>query len=129
MQNRHAEAASMAAIAVHLGVPTRELQLEKRARTTWENVGCSAPIVRSADRVLVVSDSLHARRAVRYACRQGLELCRQYVAAGTRPPLDLFWWKVPAAAYELGIRIRDYLFYEQGSSENAPPCASHRTLL
>jgi uncharacterized SAM-binding protein YcdF (DUF218 family) len=123
IENEHVEAESMAALAERLGVPTEDIVLERRARSTWENVGCTVPLVPWADRVLVVSDSLHANRAARYACRQAAPLCARFLAAGVAPPIDAFW-SVPAAANELRIFVRDILLYRSGAVEDAPSCSS-----
>jgi vancomycin permeability regulator SanA len=123
IRNRHVEAETMAAIAASLGVAKGDVILERRARTTWENVGCSTPLLRGANRVFLVSDSLHAQRAKRYACRQDSDLCPAVSAAGADPPLALLWWKVPAALREFGTAIRDSLVYESGLARDAPLCS------
>jgi hypothetical protein len=124
VQNEHAEAESMAALAKQLGVPNEDIVLERRARSTWENVGCTARLLPSTDRVLVVSDSLHAKRAARYACRQAPGLCERFLATGVAPPIDAFW-SVPAAANELRAFVRDSLLYSSGAAEDSPSCSSH----
>jgi uncharacterized SAM-binding protein YcdF (DUF218 family) len=123
IQNEHIEAESMATVAERLGVSTQDIVVERRARSTWENVGCSAPLVASADRVLVVSDSLHARRAARYACRQDAELCEKFLAMGLAPPIDLALWGIAVAANELRVFVRDLLLYRSGAVEDAPRCS------
>lgn len=112
VKNAHVEAESMAEIAYALGVPERNLIIEARARTTWENIACSQPYLQGYDRILVVSDSLHVHCAKRYACRQDKSLCSRIMAIGSYPPLALLWWKLPAAAHELGAWIRDLTLYE-----------------
>jgi uncharacterized SAM-binding protein YcdF (DUF218 family) len=124
IQNEHVEAESMATLAKRLGVPTEDIVLERSARSTWENVGCTAPLVASADRVLVVSDSLHAKRAARYACRQDSRLCERFLGAGVAPSIDLAFWSIPAAANELRVFLRDLLLYGSGAAEDAPRCSS-----
>ncbi len=120
IQNEHVEAESMATLARSLGVSTADLVLERRARSTWENIGCTAQLVPSG-RVLVVSDSLHARRAARYACRQASGLCRRFLPRGVAPPTDAFW-RVPAAANELRVFVRDLLLYRSGAAMDSPGC-------
>ena len=120
VRNEHIEAESMALLARSLGVPAENIVLERRARSTWENVGCTAQLVPSA-RVLVVSDSLHARRAARYACRQGSALCERFLPRGVAPP-NLSWWSVPAAVNELRVFARDLLLYRGGAAQDAPTC-------
>ncbi len=125
VRNEHVEADSMAVLAKSLGVPTENMVLERNARSTWENVGCTAPLVTSVDRVLVVSDSLHAKRAARYACRQDPRLCDKFLGAGVAPSSDFaFFWSIPAAANELRIFLRDLLLYRSGATENTPRCSS-----
>jgi uncharacterized SAM-binding protein YcdF (DUF218 family) len=68
--NDRIEAVTMANLAKTLGVRADEMMIEPIARNTWENVGCLHGWLRRAERVFVVSDTLHAQRAVRYACRQ-----------------------------------------------------------
>lgn len=123
VRNEHVEAESMAVLARRLAVPTRNIVIEASARSTWENVGCAAPLVPAADRVLVVSDSLHARRAARYACRQDPGLCERFFPAGVAPPIHAPW-KVPAAAYELLAFVRDGVLYRSGAVKDAPRCGS-----
>ncbi len=122
--NEWVEAETMAALAEELGVDRTEMILEPSARSTWENVGCSARHTLDLDRVLVVSNALHARRAVRYACRQDPERCAKYRPAGAAPPLEAVWWRWGSVAYSLAAFGRDLLFYELGPLEDAPRCVS-----
>jgi vancomycin permeability regulator SanA len=123
VQNEHVEADSMAVLAKHLGVPSEDIVLERMARSTWENVGCTARLLPSTAPVLVVSDSLHASRAARYACRQDPGLCERFLATGVAPPIDAFW-SVVVAANELRVFVRDFLLYRSGAVENSPSCNS-----
>jgi len=123
VRNEHVEAESMAELAKRLGVPNESIVIERRARSTWENVGCTARLLPSMDRVLVVSDSLHANRAARYACRQDPALCERFVATGIAPPIDAFW-SVAVAANELRAFVRDFLRYRSGAIEDSPGCNS-----
>ena len=120
-QNSYVEGQTMAAYARSLGVQESAIAVEPNARTTWENLGCSAAWLETAERVFLVSDSLHARRAKRYACRQSASLCAKSRAAGANPPAALFGWKVLSAAHELMDWLRDMLFYRQ-QEDNAPLC-------
>jgi len=123
VRNEHVEAESMAALAKRLGVPNESIVLERRARSTWENVGCTARLLPSTDRVLVVSDSLHANRAARYACRQDPRLCERFLATGVAPPIGAFW-SVAVAANELRALVRDFLLHRTGAVEDSPGCNS-----
>src|SRR5262245_12467068 len=58
--NAYAESETMASLAERLGVPPADLIVERHARSTWENVGCSKPYFKDAAKVLIVSDPLHA---------------------------------------------------------------------
>ncbi|MDJ0788426.1 MAG: YdcF family protein [Myxococcota bacterium] len=121
VRNEHVEAEAMAALAASLGVPEEDLVLERRARSTWENVGCTAELVSSGP-VFVVSDSLHARRAARYACRQDPARCERFLPRGTSPPIGSLW-SIAAAANELRAFVRDLLVYESGARKSGPACS------
>lgn len=125
VHNEYVEADSMAELAESLGVRAADIVLERKARSTWENIGCTARLVPS-DRVLVVSDSLHARRATRYACRQGPDLCERFLSRGVAPPI-LSWWSVPAAANELRVVVRNLLLYRSGAVKDSPSCGAGDT--
>ena len=122
VENVHVEAESMAEIARALGASEEDLVIESRAQTTWENIGCAAPYLQEYDRILIVSDSLHVHRAKRYACRQSPSLCPKVHAIGAYEPFALLWWKIPAAAYELRAKLRDFAIYERASGNNTAPC-------
>lgn len=119
--NRFVESDAMAAFARQLGVSDGAIAVEREATNTWENVGCSAPLLRRWRRVFVVSDSFHAARARRYACTQSVALCDQVIAAGINPPVSQLWWKVPAAVYESSAWLRDTWRRDFGSAD-APAC-------
>ncbi len=57
------------------GVPSEAILLEEASRTTQENLAFALPILRrhGLERVLIVSDPLHMRRAVAMARRLGIE--------------------------------------------------------
>jgi uncharacterized SAM-binding protein YcdF (DUF218 family) len=124
--NDRIEAVTMANLAKTLGVPADQLVIEPTARNTWQNVGCLHSRLHKVERVFVVSDSLHAQRAVRYACRQDGRLCGQVVNAGVVPPIDQLWWSLPAAAWQGAAFLRDRLLFERHASENGPLCGSAR---
>ena len=112
----------MANLAKTLGVPADQLVIEPTARNTWQNVGCLHSRLLKVERVFVVSDSLHAQRAVRYACRQDARLCQRVVNAGVVPPIDQLWWSLPAAAWQGAAFLRDRLQFERNASANGPLC-------
>ena len=99
--NAFVEADVMARVAEELGAPREQIVLERAATSTWENVAFSLPLLDGADAVLVASDALHARRGVRYLCRLRPPLCPHVFPASIHVPFQLFWWKPPAALYEL----------------------------
>ena len=119
------EAVTMANLAQTLGVRAEQLVIEPTARKTWQNVGCLHSRLLKVERVFVVSDSLHAQRAVRYACRQDARLCGRVVNAGVVPPIDQLWWSLPAAAWQGAAFLRDRLQFERNARANGPPCG-HR---
>lgn len=127
-RNSYGEGQTMAAYARSLGAPESSIAVEPDSRTTWENLGCSTASLERAERVFLVSDSLHARRAKRYACRQSPRLCAKSRAAGANPPAALFGWKVLNTAHELMDWLRDTLFYRQ-VEDNAPLCRARQHLL
>jgi vancomycin permeability regulator SanA len=109
--NRFVEGKTMADLARAEGIGARHIVIEDRARSTWQNVGCATPLVSGYARVLIVSESLHAFRARRYACRQDENLCKRVRAVGKVGPLSLWWWRVPGK-----------LVYERHPERNAPIC-------
>ena len=126
IRNERIEAVTMANLAQTLGVPADELVIEPTARNTWQNVGCLHSRLLKAERVFVVSDSLHAQRAVRYACRQDERLCGRVLNAGVVPPIDQLWWSLPAAAWQGAVFLRDRLLFERDAGENGPLCGRAR---
>ena len=61
------------------------LDTETRSLTTWENVRNVIPLIADADRIKIVSDSLHAERARAFLWRQRPDLAERLVpAAGYR---------------------------------------------
>lgn len=127
VRNDRIEAVTMADLAKTLGVPSDKLVIEPSAQNTWENMGCLHGWLRQAERVLVVSDTLHAQRAVRYACRQDPRFCRTVLNAGVVPPIEQLWWSLPAAFWQGVAFIRDRLRFERNPAENAPLCGRVRT--
>jgi vancomycin permeability regulator SanA len=107
VRNERIEALTMAAYAQTLGVPADQLVIEPTARNTWQNVGCLHSRLLKVERVFVVSDSLHAQRAVN---------------AGVVPPIDQLWWSLPAAAWQGAVFLRDRLLFERHAGENGPLC-------
>jgi uncharacterized SAM-binding protein YcdF (DUF218 family) len=69
-----AEGRAAAEWARRQGVPEVAIVVEERSRTTRENIENSVPLLRAhnLDRVLIVSDPLHMRRAMAIATSLGL---------------------------------------------------------
>ncbi len=105
--NEYVEADVMSRLASGLGVPREEIVAEREARSTWENVALSIPLLTGYDTIYVASDSLHAYRGRRYLCKQRPDLCPRAVAIGGYHPFELLWWKVPASLWELRAWLRD----------------------
>lgn len=74
------EAALMASYAHELGF-AGQIATESESRSTWENIENAIPLVASADRIKIVSNSLHAEKARGYLHRQSPELARRLVRA------------------------------------------------
>jgi uncharacterized SAM-binding protein YcdF (DUF218 family) len=100
-KGRAAEADTMAAYAVSLGIPERVIETETHATSTWENVKFCLPLVSDFARLALVSDPLHAARARRYVRAQRPELGARLVSAGEYRPFEYRWWKIAFAAYEI----------------------------
>lgn len=103
------EAETMAAIAREAGVPDAAIVVENRARTTWENVSLSLPLVPGDDAILIASDALHAQRGRRYVCEQAPARCDRVFTAPGWQPLRHAGWTLGSAIYEAQARIRDAL--------------------
>ncbi|EFC83269.1 YdcF family protein [Parafrankia sp. EUN1f] len=58
------------------------LSVDSVSRSTWENIGNVIPLIEDADRIKVVSDSLHAERARAYLWRQRPDLGARLVRGG-----------------------------------------------
>jgi uncharacterized SAM-binding protein YcdF (DUF218 family) len=107
--NAFVEAEVMAGVAAELGVPSERVALEPRAASTWENVAFSLPLLAGRDAIVVVSEPFHARRALRYLCRQRADLCGRARIAPDPLPFELAWLRVASPLYELRARVRDAL--------------------
>jgi vancomycin permeability regulator SanA len=106
--NAAVEADAMAAIARLLGVGDGQLVLERAARNTWENVALSLPLVAGDDALYVASEALHARRGVRYVCRQQPDRCARTQSVADAIPFGRgLWWKPGAVLYEAWTWLRD----------------------
>jgi uncharacterized SAM-binding protein YcdF (DUF218 family) len=82
------EAEVMAGFAESLGIPREVIVLEEHARSTWENVAFSLPLVDGYPSIAFCSDPMHAARARRYAVEQRPDLEGQFVSADDYRPLN-----------------------------------------
>jgi uncharacterized SAM-binding protein YcdF (DUF218 family) len=96
------EAAVMSAYARDvLGVPADRIHTEDKARSTWENIELTTPMLESADTIKIASDPLHAARARGYLHAQRPDLAARLAPAADYRFGDHWWLKLPTAAYEL----------------------------
>lgn len=80
-RDRTTEARVMRRIAVRDGVDPRDIILEERARSTWENLLLTRPLTASCGSVVAISDEFHLARISLLAARQGWGML-QTVPAG-----------------------------------------------
>ena len=98
---KRSDAAEMTELLVEWGVPREAILLEERSRTTAENAAETARLLRPrrARRVLLVTSSLHMRRALEAFRAEGLEVvpsaCDALVAG---PPVAGVFAFLPAPA-------------------------------
>ncbi|MCX4098306.1 YdcF family protein [Nocardia sp. alder85J] len=89
-----------------LGIPADRIVTETRARSTWQNIEFSIPLIEHADRIILVSDPMHAARARRYLRVQRPDLAARLAPAADYRPFEQWWLKVPTAAHELAAISR-----------------------
>ncbi len=94
------EADVLAGLLRASGVPDELIVLEARARTTWQNMQFSAPLIGGADVIRVASNSLHALRARRFLARQRPDLAQRLAPARDYRFGEYWWLKTPLAIYE-----------------------------
>lgn len=114
---KESEAAVMARYAVSvLGVSRETVTLEEHARSTWDNVLYSLPLVEAggADQIAIASDPFHAEKARRYVAAQSPEMMDKIVSAAGYRVGERWWLKLASAAYYLALRAR-------GNFGSAPP--------
>jgi len=92
------EAALMAAYAASRG-RTDDVVLEATSRTTWENVEHVVPLVEQFDRIKIVSNPLHARKARMYLARQRPDLAERLARGAEYRFAEWMPAKVAFAAY------------------------------
>jgi uncharacterized SAM-binding protein YcdF (DUF218 family) len=97
----------MALFGESIGIPGEAIVLEGKARSTWENVAFSLPLVEGLPSIAFCSDPMHAARARRYALIQRPELRDSLTRADDYRFLERWWIKVPCTLYELSIPVRN----------------------
>ena len=111
VQNQIVEAQTMAQLARDAGVRSDRIILETQARNTWENIKFSIPLLAQFDRILIVSDSLHAQRGRRYLCKQRSDLCDRTFVMVEYQLNGRWWWKILSASHALFAWGRDLLLF------------------
>ncbi len=119
VKNQIVEAKVMAQLAQGMGIQSSQIELESRARNTWENIKFSIPSLEKYDRILIASDSLHAQRGRRYLCKQRADLCEKTIVTVRYQLFDRFsageatptGWKICSGCYELFAWGRDLLMF------------------
>lgn len=101
------EASQMGDRARSMGLPAECVVLEEAARSTWENVHLSRPLIGDAQVVAIVSDGLHAHRAQRYWHRQFPEAPEVVVIDPAYRLFDHWWVKLPSAGAQAVRALRD----------------------
>lgn len=97
------EAEVMGVYAQSLGVPGGSIVLETAARSTWENILLAGPHLDGLE-VMVVSDPLHARRAVAIMQRELPALASRVVRPPCYRPGEHPWRKTLSALFESPLR-------------------------
>jgi uncharacterized SAM-binding protein YcdF (DUF218 family) len=88
-----AEAELMADYAREVHEYRGPLLVETTSRTTWENVRNVIPLIEDADRIKIVSHSLHAEKARAYLWRQRPDLAARLVRARDYRPGEWLFLK------------------------------------
>lgn len=113
------EAAVMAAYASdELGVSPDLIVLEESARSTWENISKSIPLLASADQIVIASDPLHAEKARRYLSHQSPELAGRLIRAADYRLFERWWLKL--------VTVANYLRLRASRSFGVPPAWAAR---
>ncbi|HTW10937.1 MAG TPA: YdcF family protein [Acidimicrobiales bacterium] len=118
-RGRPAEADAMAELARRYALPPSAVVLERRSRTTWENVRFGLPYIAEFERVAIVSDPLHAARGRRYLRAQAPVLAERLVGAGEYQFLEHCFLKIPGLAHELYVALRPHAAKLAASSRPA----------
>lgn len=80
---------------------TLAVMRERHARDTRENIAYSLPLIKSGDRIIIVSHALHVQRARGYVCAADPNSCdRTFVHATAQS-----WWLVPQRLVETAHEV------------------------
>jgi vancomycin permeability regulator SanA len=122
VSNQLVEADKMSEIASELGVPEDRIIVERTSRNTWENVGCSVEQLADYERIVLVSNRMHAWRAERYLCKQQPDLCSRIDTADAEIPATDVYWQIRVVTYEILAWARDIVVYSILGRDDAPAC-------
>lgn len=85
------------------------LVTETRSRSTWENIRNVIPILEGAQRIVIVSDAVHAAKARRYLHMQRPDLATRLARAEDYRPGEDLLLKVPTALLGTADLLSTYL--------------------
>lgn len=117
VRNAIVEADTMAELARRFGY-VGEIRVERRSRSTRENVALVAPLVQDCARVLLVSDPHHVRRARRLWLEARPDDGARVFGGDTHRLLERWWSKLVSAGFER------YLGWRHHSASACAPVAS-----
>lgn len=100
-----------------LGVPAKQIVLEERAKTTWENMVYSLPLAERFAVIKIASDPLHARRARRYIAEIRPDLMSRLAPAATYRPFEHPVLKTGTLVYEARLAARRRLGALRGARD------------
>ncbi len=98
------------------GVPLDRIDLETRARTTWENVAFSLGALERARTIRIASTPVHAARARRYLAAQRPDLAARLAPADDHRLGERMGWKA-ATVVHAAVRV---LLTRRAASRSAP---------
>lgn len=118
------EASLLACYAESVGADPRQIVHEDASRSTWENIVNSIPLLEGADRIIIVSDPLHALKARWYLARLRPDLAARLVRADDQRWGERAWLKPLLSVVEGTDLIRAWARNHPFGGQNAPQ--SHR---
>lgn len=108
----NAEAPEMAEYAISTGYNDHHEILEDHSNTTWENIANSTKLISDSSTVIIVSDAMHADRALSYFKQQYPDSNMIVHTADTYRFMDHFWLKTPCSLVECLKWLRDRMRYK-----------------